>query len=129
MNESRTRKEILVVEDSKLMRKIVLDSLKSAGYGTYEAENGRDGFKSALGVHPDLILLDVVMPIMDGLTMLKLLREDAWGISVPVILLTGETEDKLLTFVDDMNTEYVQKDDKMMEAILTKIRVRLEVNN
>ncbi len=121
MNEQHTRKTILLVEDSKLLRTIVLDALKTAGYGTYEAGNGRDGLKSAVGVHPDVILLDVIMPIMNGVDMLKLLREDVWGKTVPVIMLTGEDASTLTLPDGDTHVSFVKKGDTMIAEVLAKI--------
>lgn len=68
------KKKILIVEDSKLLRAVVQDALKNAGFEIYEAENGLLGLETAKNIHPD-----VIMPVMDGMTMLRLLREDAWG--------------------------------------------------
>lgn len=129
MNENRTRKMILVVEDSKLLRTIAVDALKTEGFGIYEAGNGRDGLKSALGVHPDMILLDIVMPVMDGLTMLKSLREDEWGKTVPVILLTGEDEGSIALPPNDPATSFVKKGDTMLAEVLTQIKSRFGISS
>lgn len=129
MNENRTRKMILVVEDSKLLRTIAVDTLKTEGFGIYEAGNGRDGLRSALGVHPDIILLDIIMPIMDGLSMLKSLREDEWGKSVPVILLTGEEEGSFELPPNDPATSFVKKGDTMMTEVITQIKSRFGISN
>lgn len=120
---------ILVVEDSKLLRTIAVDTLKTEGFGIYEAGNGRDGLRSALGVHPDIILLDIIMPIMDGLSMLKSLREDEWGKSVPVILLTGEEEGSFELPPNDPATSFVKKGDTMMTEVITQIKSRFGISN
>lgn len=92
--KKENKKTILVVEDEKLLRKMLVETLLEEGYRVLEAENGQQGLKLALKNHPRLILLDVMMPVMDGMTMLKLLREDEWGKDVFVYMLTNKDPDK-----------------------------------
>ena len=72
-------KTILIVEDSKLLRAVVRDELEHTGFTVIEAEDGKLGIEAALSQHPDLIMLDLIMPVMDGMTMFGLLRADEWG--------------------------------------------------
>lgn len=85
---------ILIVEDEAILRGLLVTTLQAEGYDVYEAKNGREGLASALKRRPRLILLDIVMPEMSGMDMLKRLRRDTWGRSASVILLTnlGDTE-------------------------------------
>jgi two-component system chemotaxis response regulator CheY len=89
------KKKILLVEDSRLLRAVVQDALEGAGFEVYEAENGMLGLETAKHIHPDLIMLDVMMPVMDGLAMYQSLRKDEWGKSIPVIMLTGAEEERV----------------------------------
>lgn len=88
-----------------------------------KAKNGEEALASALNEHPDLILLDLLMPVMDGITMLKKLREDAWGKEAKVMVLTnlGEEaklkESKALGVVD-----YLVKADWKIEDVVQKIK-------
>ena len=84
-----TQKTILVVEDEKSLRDAVVDILRLKNLIPLEARNGKEGVEVAIGKHPDLILLDLIMPEMDGMTALKKIREDVWGEKVPVIILTN----------------------------------------
>jgi len=86
---------ILVVEDDSAIRRGLVDCLRFGGYQPFEACDGKAGLESALALDLNLILLDLLMPRMDGLTMLKELR--AAKPHVPVIILTakGEEEDKV----------------------------------
>ena len=70
------KKTILIIEDEKTLREPLKEELQENGFKVLEAENGESGLKSALEHHPDLILLDTVMPIMDGITMLKELKKE-----------------------------------------------------
>lgn len=82
-------KKILVVEDDSITRKSLQVALLNAGFEADEAANGQEGLDRALSNHPDIILTDLIMPVMDGLTFIKKLREDEWGKNARVIILTS----------------------------------------
>lgn len=88
------KKSILIVEDELRIRFLLRDYLMKEDFNVFEASNGEEGLFVFSTQKIDLVLLDIMMPIMDGLTMLEKLREVS---TVPVILLTakGEEEDKL----------------------------------
>ncbi len=88
------RKSILIVEDELRIRFLLRDYLIKEDFNVFEASNGEEGLFVFSTEKIDLVLLDIMMPVMDGLTMLEKLREVS---TVPVILLTakGEEEDKL----------------------------------
>jgi two-component system chemotaxis response regulator CheY len=88
MNASSPK--ILTVDDSKTVRRILAGLFAPFGCSICEAANGEEGLAVAALEKPDLILLDYNMPVMDGLTMLQRLREDAALRHTPVILLTAE---------------------------------------
>jgi DNA-binding response OmpR family regulator len=85
--------KILVVEDDLVLQKIISDKLTKENYQVVCANDGEQGLAAALQNHPDLILLDLVMPKMDGLSMLKKLREDIWGKDARVIITTNLADD------------------------------------
>src|SRR5256885_14425413 len=87
-------KKILIVEDEKKLANILEDSLKDAGFDVIKAENGEVGLELIKTYHPDLVLLDLMMPIMDGKIMLRKLRGIPQFKKLPVIVLTnaGEVE-------------------------------------
>src|SRR3990167_10306088 len=83
-------KKVLIVEDEAPLRNAVTDILTFEGFTVFQGKNGQEGLDIALKEHPDLILLDLMMPVMDGLTMLGKLRQDPdWGKDASVILLTN----------------------------------------
>ena len=90
----KTQKTILVVEDEKSLRDAIVDILHLKNFLPLEAKNGKEGLEIALSKHPDLILLDLLMPVMDGLTMAKKLRADEKGKTVPIIILTNLSDYK-----------------------------------
>ncbi|HSH18003.1 MAG TPA: response regulator [Candidatus Saccharimonadales bacterium] len=81
--------KILVVEDDEAIRGLYTLKLKSAGFVTASANNGLLGLRAAKEFKPDLILLDLRMPVMSGDEMLLKLREAAWGSDIRVIILTN----------------------------------------
>ena len=121
-------KTILIIEDSPLLRAVLRDTLESAGFTINEAENGKIGLETATRDHPDLIMLDLMMPVMDGMTMFKLLREDAWGKSVPVIMLTGTSEDKMTSWVNGEQLDFLMKENWMMDEVTIRVKKRLGIS-
>jgi two-component system alkaline phosphatase synthesis response regulator PhoP len=84
-------KTILVVEDDAGIRVVVQDTLISHGYHVVTAEDGRKGLELALQLKPDLIILDVMLPMMDGFEICKTIRKE--GITSPVMMLTVKDEE------------------------------------
>ena len=78
------------MEDETAMLSALSDKFSGIGYTVFPAGDGEEGLKIAMKEKPDLVLLDVIMPKMDGITLLKKIREDVkWGDSVPIIMLTN----------------------------------------
>lgn len=94
---AHAKPRILIVDDDPLMRRIVSQTLDRATYDLVEAESGVTGIRSALTEHPDLILLDVMMPEMDGFEVIRRLRSHPMTQGVPIIILTalGEMNEKV----------------------------------
>ena len=120
----KTQKTILIIEDEKSLRGAIVDILRLKNFLTLEAKNGKEGVEMALSKHPDLILLDLIMPEMDGMTALKKIREDTWGETAPVIILTnlsainGNVEDDAIAH---RPTHYLIKSDWKLHDIVKKI--------
>jgi two-component system cell cycle response regulator len=83
--------KILAIDDSKTIRMIIRRALKAHDCSIFEAANGEEGLVVAARERPDLIILDITMPVMDGITMLGHLRQDAALKATPVIMLTAES--------------------------------------
>lgn len=88
-------KTILAVDDSGSLRQMVAFSLKAAGYDVVQAVDGQDGLNKAKERTVDLVLTDQNMPIMDGLTLIKHLRELGSYQKVPILMLTTESSDEM----------------------------------
>jgi DNA-binding response OmpR family regulator len=83
------RKKILVVEDDPDQLEVVRFTLKNAGFAVGTANNGIEALKKAQTVSPDLIIMDVMMPELDGFAVCETLRGNPATASIPVLMLTG----------------------------------------
>jgi two-component system, chemotaxis family, chemotaxis protein CheY len=90
-------KKIMIVDDSSTIRKLVMFTVSQSGYEATEACNGREALDSLTRERPDLIICDINMPVMDGLSFLKTLKSSANTQErlIPVVLLTTESEGSL----------------------------------
>lgn len=119
-------KKILIVEDDLKMRKLIVDAFTEQGFKTEEASDGQEGLKMALDTKPDVILTDLIMPIMDGLTMVRKLREDAWGKDVPITVLTNSDQaDTIADALDKGIFKYIVKSDLSIDDIVKRITKEL----
>lgn len=84
--------KILVIDDEAVIRRVVGVLLGQAGYDVIYAEYGLSGIAMAQSEKPDLILLDLMMPVVDGFEVLKRLREDNVASRIPVIILTAKID-------------------------------------
>ena len=90
---SSKKTKILLIEDDKMIVEMYTLKFESEGYEVVCAENGRDGLEKAGKENPDIILLDVILPEMDGFSVLKSIKELDIVKEVPVILLTNLGQD------------------------------------
>jgi len=115
-------KKILVVEDDKMIRNALCEKLKFEKYEVMEAENGQVGLDIALKENPDCILLDIVMPVKDGISMLQDLRKTDKTNTIPVILLTNLSDSETaVAALENGVTEYLVKSDWKLEDVMQKI--------
>jgi DNA-binding response OmpR family regulator len=132
MNESNNNKKILVieaVEDDATLRNALRDKFTAEGFKVIEARDGEEGLSTALSLRPDLILLDIIMPKMDGITMMKKLRaHNEWGKSVPIILLTNlSADDEKINWAiaKDEPAYYLVKSNWTISDLVGKVKERL----
>jgi two-component system, OmpR family, KDP operon response regulator KdpE len=111
---------ILVVDDEQQIRRFLKIGLELCGYNVIEAENGNQGISKAISSNPDLILLDLGLPDMEGLDFLKSIRE--WS-TVPIIVLSvRDSEKNKVTLLDNGADDYLTKPFNINEL---KARIRV----
>ena len=88
-------RKILIIEDDKFIREFMVRKLVNDGYEAIEATNGEEGVRTAKAEKPDLILLDLILPGIDGFESLTRIRKDQEIANIPVIILSnlGQKED------------------------------------
>lgn len=121
-------KKILVVEDDLSYQHLLKDQLIKNGYEVIITTCGNEGLELSKKHRPDLILLDIKMPKMDGMEMLTELRKDIKGKIIPVIILTNiEPNDKILkTVLTELPSSYLIKSDIKIAELLEKMHELLK---
>jgi len=120
---------ILIVEDEATIRKVYREELIDNGFLVLEAKDGQEGLALALQHQPRLILLDILMPVMDGLSMMAKLRaKNVYGKKVPIILLTNLSsgEEKIMASITKNEpVYYLIKSDWNLNQVIEKIKEHL----
>jgi two-component system, OmpR family, response regulator TrcR len=117
---------ILLVEDDEALRSLYQLTLEMNGLTVLTARNGEEGIESALANHPDLIVADLLMPKMDGITMMNKIREDVWGRKAKVIFLTNLTDPESVFHSFKLKPEeYIVKIHTDVKEVVNKIRAAM----
>ena len=125
-----TSRSVLIIDDEPDLREALKTALGYEGFTIYTAEDGEDGVATALREKPDLILLDMIMPKMDGISVLKVLRADAWGKNAKVIVMTALDDlSKIAEVVEAGGDEYLVKSETTLGAIVVRVKEKLDVSS
>lgn len=118
--------KILVVEDEPTLSTALVDKFTAEQFTVTAAKNGQEGLETALKEHPDLILLDIVMPVMDGMSMLAQLRKDVWGKTAKVMLLTNLSDpQKMSDSIAQDVAGYLIKSDWKLEDLVAEVKRKI----
>lgn len=120
-----TKKKILIVDDTKSYLFILSETLREAGFIVDTAENGEQGLEVLKTSTPDLILLDITMPKMDGIAMSKKLKE--MGSVVPIIFLTNMSDLKNISEASENAVDYIVKSDTSVDDIVIRVKDKLNI--
>ena len=122
--------KILIIEDEKFISKAYQLGLTHEGFKTIAAYNGQEGLVMAKKEKPDLILLDIIMPVMDGLTMLKELRKQDWGKDMKVLVLTNSNDQAKNADSAHLNAiDFLLKSEWSIEFLTKKIKEILKISD
>lgn len=102
-------KKVLVVEDHEDIRKMMKILLEIYGYDVLEAQDGVEAVENVRQYHPDLVLMDLAMPVMDGLMAAKAIRNDSEFDDVPILAVTGYGKDYAQKAIESGCDEVLQK--------------------
>lgn len=129
MANEENKKKVLVVDDDENLRTVLLDKLNLSGFEAIGAVNGKEGLEKALKLHPDIILLDVLMPIMSGWETLGNLRKDEWGKKAKVMMLTViEDAESIAQAVEGQSVAYLLKTEETMDEVVEKVKEMIKIS-
>lgn len=123
MSTDNLKKTVLIVEDDKMLQKALTEKLIHEGFNVLIANDGAEGLVSALGKHPDIITLDMSMPIKDGFAFMDEIRQDPWGKTAHIIVLTNSVaDDKMVSkIVAYQPSYYLIKSNTSLGEIVSKV--------
>lgn len=120
---------ILVVDDSAVMRSLIKKTIRHSNVDVgeiYEASNGQEGLKVLREHWLDLLFLDVNMPVMDGIEMLNIIRNQPETRDLPTLIVSTESNSQRIKIIEDHNAGFVHKPftpEKLREKILSVLGV------
>lgn len=117
-------KKVLIIEDEAYFQKSLADKLTEFGYVVLLANDGKEGLQLALNQKPSLIILDIVMPVLDGISMFQKLRQDEWGKNANVIFLSNYLSDaeKTIGGAQNKNCIFLLKSHWQPDDITHKVK-------
>lgn len=117
---------VLIVEDDNNIRNLYADAFGFAGIHVLVATNGREGVELALQHHPDAILMDIMMPVMDGHEAMSIIRRDTWGKTAHVVYLTNMTDvENIVHAVERGSDEYIIKANLTPKEVVNQVRMAM----
>lgn len=120
---SDKKKTVLLIEDDEFLAELYATKLNLEGFDVIAAADGKKGLKLALEKRPDVVLLDIILPKMDGFEVLKNLRADAAAKTIPVILLTNLSQkDEVKRGLELGAVDYLIKAHFMPSEVVKKIK-------
>ena len=121
--EEKSKQKVLIVEDEATLQKALQEVLTAEGYGVLSALDGLRGIEMAKEENPDLILLDIILPKMDGFEVLKELKSGEKTKLIPVIILTNLSDiSDIQKSLDLGATTYLVKADFSLEDVIKKVK-------
>lgn len=115
--------KILVIDDEPIIQEILAGELQKEGFSIISSLDGESGLKKAFKEKPDLILLDIIMPKMDGISVLKKLKENRETGRIPIIILTNLREGEAVAISQKSGVlDYLVKADYTLSELVAKIK-------
>ncbi len=117
---------VLIAEDDKNIRELYRDAFTFAGVNVLTAENGTEAVELALKHHPNAILLDIMMPEMDGHEAMNAIRKDPWGKEAVVVYLTNMSDAENVVHAVELGTEeYIIKAHTDPKEVVNQVRMAM----
>jgi len=120
--ESMSKPTVLIIEDSPYLAESLVDMLHLKEYNAIVALSGREGVELAVTKKPDLILLDIRLPDIDGYEVYRRIKEDTWGATAKIVVLTASESTEIISKNIDLPPERILfKPEWSVQALLEKI--------
>ncbi len=121
-----TNTTVLIVEDDENILDIYATAFTDAGIKVLKAKNGLEGVDLALEHHPDAILMDIMMPVMEGHKAVEKIRLDHWGKDAKIIFLTNMTDaENVFLAVEQGSEEYIIKSNTPVKEVVNQTRMAM----
>lgn len=122
-------KKILIIEDETAMLNALKSKFKNAGFNVVGAQDGEEGLEKAKQETPDVVILDIVMPKLNGIEVVKEIRSDInWGADVPIIMLTNLSDPENVSEVAKYNVyDFLVKTDWRLDDIVSLVKEKLGI--
>ncbi len=121
-------KNLLIVEDEAPLLRILSDRFSAEGFRVFAAANGEEGLKMAFESKPDLMLIDILMPKMDGLTMLAKIRINPELANTPAIMLTNLNDpDATAKALESGAYDYIIKTDWDLDDVIKRVKEKMKL--
>jgi DNA-binding response OmpR family regulator len=127
MKRKDSRKRILVIDDDPVQIRLLEKRLGESGYAVSTATEAAEGLQAAMDEYPDLIILDVMMPIINGYNLCQLLKNDKKHKNIPIVMLTSRDKEKDKEIGHDVGADAYLIKPVDMPVLLTKIQEFLKV--
>ena len=105
-NPSDKKQKICLVEDDQFIQEIYKTKLEAHGYQVFVANNGQEGYDTIKKEMPDIALIDIMMPVKNGISLMQDLQKDPALAQIPVIILTNQGDDKTIKDVSDLQSHF-----------------------
>lgn len=129
MTKSKDKLTVALIEDDKILSKSLGAELAEAGFRVVYGFDGQAGLDLITAEMPDLVLLDIVMPKLDGVSVLKALKNNPKTQEIPVIILTIlDDSKKLVEAIKNGTYDYLVKADWRLEDVVKKVKEKLQVD-
>ena len=123
-----TESKVLIVEDDESIRTLYATALKVAGLKVLTASDGKEGVTLALEHHPDVIMMDIMMPNMSGHDAVEKIRLDKWGKNVKIIFLTNHSDPKnVFEAVKAGSDDYIVKANTDVKEVVNRVRAAMHL--
>ncbi|MCK4540139.1 response regulator [Candidatus Parcubacteria bacterium] len=123
------KKTILIAEDEAAMLRALSKKFSGEGFNVLEAKDGEETLANALDKKPDLVMLDIIMPKMDGIDVMKKIREDRkWGSEVPIIMLTNLSDAGSVSEAAKFGVyDFLVKTDWRLDDVVDLVKAKLNL--